>query len=166
MNGDGYNTDLIYIPKAKGDIKFKTTEDEDAFFKFMSQDKYLKKHKGEYAGANSVMAPWVHNFDLRFAQDFKVKAGNSTNTLQLTVDILNFGNLLNSEWGISKNMSSANGGAILKYEGKDASNVPTFSFVKIKDKDGKEIYPTQTFTTNYYYGETWKLQLGLRYIFN
>ena len=166
MNGDGYNTDLIYIPKAKGDIKFKTTEDEDAFFKFMSQDKYLKKHKGEYAGANSVMAPWVHNFDLRFAQDFKVKAGNSTNTLQFTVDVLNFGNLLNSKWGISKNMSSANGGAILKYEGKDASNVPTFSFVKIKDKDGNQIYPTQTFTTNYYYGETWKLQLGLRYIFN
>jgi hypothetical protein len=65
MNGDGYATDLIYIPKAKGDIVFASTADEDAFFKFMEQDKYLTAHKGQYAEGNSVVAPWVNRFDLR-----------------------------------------------------------------------------------------------------
>jgi len=162
MNGDGYATDLIYIPEAKGDIKFVSTADEDAFFKFMEQDKYLSSHKGEYAEAYAVRAPWVHQLDLRFVQDFKVKVGSTTNTLQVTLDFLNFGNLINSTWGVSKNMYDANNGQILKYEGKDDNNVPTFSMVKNDDGD----YLSQSFSTYYNYNQCWFLQLGLRYIFN
>ena len=51
-------------------------------------------------------------------------------------------------------------GSILKYEGKDASNVPSYSFVKVNGE-----YPVNTFDTNYYYGETWKLQVGVKYSF-
>ena len=166
MNGDGFSTDLIYIPAKKGDVKFISTSDEDAFFAFMAQDKYLSSHKGKYAGANGVRAPWVNNFDLRVAQDFKVRVGKTMNTLQFSFDVLNFGNLLNNEWGISKNMSSATYGQILKYESKDANNIPTYSVVKIKDPAGNSVYPTQSFTTNYSYSQTWSLQIGLKYIFN
>lgn len=166
MNGDGWGTDLIYIPEGKGDIRFKSPEDETAFFTFMDQDKYMQRNKGKYADANSVDAPWLHRFDVRVAQDFKVRVGESWNTLQVSLDILNFGNLLNNTWGVPKNMSSANNGAILRYEGRDANNVPTFSFPKIKNADGENVYPTESFATNYWYGNTWKMQLGLRYIFN
>lgn len=166
MNGDGWRTDLIYIPAAKGDIKFKTVEDETAFFAFMEQDKYLSANKGKYAEAYSARAPWVNNFDLRITQDFKVKAGKTTNTLQVSADVLNFGNLLNSEWGVPMNMSSANNGQILKYESKDVNNVPTFSMVKIKDAEGAMVYPTKSFTTTYNYNNLWSLQVGLKYIFN
>lgn len=166
MNGDGYKTDLIYIPAKKGDIKFVSAADEDAFFKFMEQDKYLSANKGNYAEAYSARAPWLHNFDLRVAQEFRVKAGNTMNTLQFSFDFLNFGNLLNSEWGISKNMDSANRGQILEYKGKDANNVPSFAFVKIKDSEGAMVYPTQTYSTYYSYNSTWQLQVGVKYIFN
>lgn len=162
MNGDGYATDLIYIPKEKGDIKFVSTEDEDAFFKFMEQDKYLSAHKGEYAEANSVVAPWVNRFDLRFVQDFSIKAGKSTNTLQFSLDFLNFGNLIKSTWGVSKNMYSSNYGQILKYAGKDAENVPTFSM----EKNAAKEYLSQTFSTYSNYNQCWFLQLGVRYLFN
>lgn len=161
MNGDGYASDLIYIPEAKGDIQFVSSADEDAFFTFMEQDKYLSSHKGEYAEANSVIAPWVNHFDLRIAREYYVKLRNTTNTLQFTFDFLNFGNLINSEWGVSKNMYSANNGQILKYEGKDA-DVPTFSMVK--DSDGN--YLSESFSTYYNYNQCWFLQLGFRYIFN
>ena len=120
MNGDGYATDLIYIPNARGDIKFVSAADEDAFFAFMEQDSYLKKHKGEYAEAYAARAPWVHTFDLRLAQNFSINAGETKHTLQLTLDFLNFGNLINSEWGVSKNMFNSNNGQILTYEGMDA----------------------------------------------
>jgi hypothetical protein len=162
MNGDGYATDLIYIPEQKGDIKFVSAEDEDAFFAFMEQDKYLSSHKGEYAEAYSVVAPWVNHFDLRVVQDFSIKAGKTTNTLQFSLDFLNFGNLINSEWGVSKNMYASNNGQILKYEGKDENKVPSFSMEK--DKDGN--YLTQTFSTYSNYNQCWFLQLGVRYIFN
>ena len=161
MNGDGYAADLIYIPNAKGDIKFVSTADEDAFFSFIEQDSYLKKHKGEYAEAYAARAPWVHSFDLRVAQDFSINAGETKHTLQFTLDFLNFGNLLNSEWGVSKNMFEANNGQILKYENKDASNVPSFSM--IKDSDGN--YLSKSYSTYYNYNQCWKLQIGVRYFF-
>lgn len=164
MNGDGWGADLIYIPEQKGEIEFVTSADEDAFFSFMDQDSYLKRNKGGYAGANSVMAPWLHRFDLRFAQDFKLRVGESTNTLQVSLDVLNIGNLLNSEWGVPKtNMSVSNNGAILNYEGNvPGTNTPTFSFAR----DNDDNFITETFTTDYWYGNTWRLQLGVRYIFN
>ncbi len=161
MNGDGVNNDLIYIPKGRGDISFVSQADEDAFFKFVEQDNYLKKHKGEYAEAYSARAPWVNRFDVRLVQDFAVKAGNSVNTLQFSIDIINAGNMINSNWGVNKNMADSNNGAILRYEGRDASNVPSFSMVKVKDA-----YPTSTYTYYNHISQVWRVQLGLRYIFN
>lgn len=166
MNADGYATDLIYIPAAPGDIKFTNATDETAFFAFMEQDKYLTKNKGKYAEAYSTNAPWTNNFDLRVTQDFKVKAGNTMNTLQLSLDFVNFGNLINSNWGVYKTMAAANNGQILRYEGKDANNVPSYSFVKIRNSEGNMVYPTETFSTLYNYNDTWSLQVGMKYIFN
>jgi hypothetical protein len=160
MNGDGYSTDLIYIPKERGDIKFISTADEDAFFNFMEQDKYLKNNKGKYAEANALRSPWVHNFDLRLAREYYINVGDTKNTLQFSLDFLNVGNLLNSEWGVSQRNAVSNNSRILKYEGKDANNVPSYSFVKVSGN-----YPTKTFDYNYYYGETWKLQVGVKYSF-
>lgn len=162
MNGDGVNNDLMYIPKTKDEIKFKSAEDADAFWNFVNQDPYLKKHKGQYAEAFANRAPWVHRFDFRWSRDFSVKIGKTRNTLQLSLDILNVGNLLNSKWGVSKNMSAANGGRILSYAGVDENNTPIFSMYK----DGDGNYPTESFTHNLNYSECWKLQIGLRYVFN
>ena len=161
MNGDGYATDLIYIPNEKGDIKFVSSTDEDAFFAFVDQDNYLSSHKGSYAEAYAARAPWVHNFDLRLLQDVSLKVAGKKHTLQFNFDFLNFGNLINNEWGVIKTMSSANNGQILKYEGKDAGNVPTFSMAK--DADGN--YLTQSYSTYFNYNQCWKLQLGLKYFF-
>lgn len=161
MNGDGYATDLIYIPEEKGEINFISSADEDAFFKFMEQDKYLTKNKGGYAEAYAARAPWVHRFDLRVAQDFTVNVGGTKNTLQVSLDILNFGNLVNSEWGVSKNMFAANDGQILNYEGYDDNKVPSFSMAT--DADGN--FLTETYSTYYNYNQTWSFQLGIRYIF-
>jgi hypothetical protein len=162
MNGDGINNDLIYIPNKKGEIKFVSPADEDAFFAFMEQDKYLKKHKGQYAEAYAARAPFVHKFDLRILPDFYIKAGKSTNTLQLSFDFLNVGNLINSKWGVNKSNSISNNGRILTYV-NDASNptVPTFSMAKVNGE-----YPTKTYDNYLNYSQCWSLQVGLRYIFN
>jgi outer membrane receptor protein involved in Fe transport len=158
MNGDGVTNDLIYIPKNREDIHFKTPEDADAFWSFLDQDKYLSKHKGEYAEAFGVRAPWVHRFDLKLAQNFSLKSGKTVHTLQVSLDILNVGNLLNNTWGVYKNMLPAKNGQILKYEGKDANNVPSYSFFSKEQIE-------ETFARYNNVDQTWKLQLGVRYIF-
>jgi outer membrane receptor protein involved in Fe transport len=161
MNGDGIANDLIYIPKEKGEVQFISAADEDAFFAFVEQDKYLSRNKGNYAEAYAARAPWTHRFDLRFAQDFSINIAGQRNTLQFNLDILNFGNLLNSEWGVSQNMFNANNGRILRYEGKDAANTPRYSMVK--NAEGQ--YLSNTYSTIYNFNQTWRLQLGVRYIF-
>ena len=159
MNGDGYGNDLIYIPSGRGDIQFVSTADEDAFFSFVEQDNYLSKHKGEYAEAYAARSPWVHNFDLRVEQNFSINAGSTKHTLQISLDIFNFGNMLNSEWGIGK--YDENDGRILTYEGVDGNNVPSFSMAT--DDDGN--YLTETYTTDYYYRNCWHILIGARYFF-
>jgi hypothetical protein len=160
MNGDGIATDLIYIPNNRGEINFVSAEDENAFFKFLDQDKYLSNHKGEYAEAYAARAPWVHRFDLRIAREYYFKVAGKTNTLQFSLDCLNFGNILNSEWGVYQTNYGSNNGQILKYEGKDENNTPSFSMVKV---DGE--YPTETYSPYHNYSQVWQLQIGVRYIF-
>ncbi|MDR0973544.1 MAG: TonB-dependent receptor, partial [Prevotellaceae bacterium] len=120
MNGDEVIYDLMYIPASKNDISFvditntggevllTAAEQADAFWNFVEQDSYLSKHKGEYAEAFSAVYPWVNRFDVKLTKDFYVNVGKTKNTLQLTFDILNIGNLLNSSWGVTKNSVISN----------------------------------------------------------
>lgn len=160
MNNDGIFTDLIYIPSGRGDINFISQADEDAFFNFMEQDSYLKANKGSYAGANAAAAPWVHNFDLRILREYYIKAGETNNTLQFSFDIMNVGNLLNSTWGVTQSNAVSNRGQILRFEGTDTNNEPTFSFNKVGGD-----YITDTFDYNFNFNQTWRLQVGVKYSF-
>ncbi len=165
INGDGYNYDSIYIPTdeqvANNEFRFVSDDDRDRFLSYVHNDSYLSKHQGQYAEAYSVYSPWAHTFDLSYKHDFKVKTGNSTNTLQLSFDIKNLLNLFNSSWGVSKYMNSDLGsGRILKYEGVDAEGYATFSTVKAYGAD------TQTWVPTHSVGQCWYASVGLKYMFN
>ncbi len=160
VNGDGIQSDLMYIPKDDSEINFASDEDRKAFWAFVEQDKYLKNHKGEYAEAYGARAPFVHRFDFRWAHDFDLKIGSTKNKLQLSLDIMNVGNLFNSKWGVMKNMSACNSGQILSVKSiKD--NTPVFTFNKVSGE-----YPTKTWDFNYNYAQCWKMQIGVKYFFN
>ncbi len=162
MNGDGLSCDLMYIPANDNEIQFKTEADRAAFWRFVEQDDYLRTHKGEYAEPYCGRGPWLHRFDLRIAEDFAVRVGKTTQKFQASLDIINFGNLLNSHWGVPENSSVSNNGRILKYEGMDGQKRPIFSMWK--DSNGK--YPTRTYDTYMSYTNCWSLQVGLKYFFN
>lgn len=162
MNGDGISNDLMYIPKDDSEIKFKDENDRAAFWAYVEQDDYLKNHKGEYAEAYSARAPWVNQFDFRIAQDFGVKVGKQMHKLEVSLDFMNVGNLLNSKWGVAKNLADSNNGRILKYEGKDENNTPIFSLYRNSAGEA----PTESWSYIKNYSQCWKLQLGIRYTFN
>jgi hypothetical protein len=174
MNNDGYSSDLMYIPRDASDIVFKdlnsatvtgmsAQEQSDAFFKFLEQDKYLKNHKGEYAERFGGLLPWRHQFDFKFVQDFYYDK-NSGRKIQFTFDILNLGNLLNSDWGVSKQQitGSYQNIPLLKYEGVEAaSGKPMFS---VPTKTAADYY-TSSYKTYLGYGSTWSMMAGIRVTF-
>ena len=112
------------------------------------------------------MPQLVHRVDLRIAEDFAFKIGNTTHSFQLSASIDNVGNMINSSWGIQKlscYQSSLTGTiAPLKYEGINDAGRPYFSMVKVDDA-----YPSQNYSKFFSdYGQCWKILFGIKYFFN
>lgn len=175
MNNDGINYDLIYIPRTReelnfadkkvGDRIFTVEEQRNAFWQFVNQDKYLRKHKGEYAQAYGAYLPWTHRFNFRLAQDFKLKTGKQINILRLSVDIMNLGNLLNNSWGLIQGTTPANSAALLRCTDVNESGQPIYTMSTVKEND-QDILPYRTFMENRSSDNCWQLQIGIHYIFN
>ena len=171
MNGDGITNDLIWIPANKEDIQFvdngtiTAAAQQQAFWDFVNQDKYLSSHKGEYADANAARMPWLNRFDLHLAQNFNVGAlrgsKRSNETLQVSLDIMNVGNLLNSSWGVMRTPSACNNGKLLDYKGTDTEGRPQFTMVK-----NSEGLVSKTFDMDKSNSNCWYLQLGVKLIFD
>lgn len=163
INGDGNAYDLMYIPKDASEIRFIDSDNAARFWEFVDQDKYLSSHKGQYAEAYAVTQPMRHVFDFRYAHDFVIKVGGVRNTLRVSADIQNVGNLFNSRWGVSKGFNTdvpnANGNAkILKYERTDADGVPVFSTT---------VDPgVSTWDYTHTLSNCWYMQIGIKYMFN
>lgn len=109
VNGDGASgNDLAYIPRDANDIILmsgsgsadtvlpKSHPDYARLMAFIDGDDYLKENKGKISERNGPREPWSHQIDLRISQEIPTLAGQR---LELTLDILNVLNLLNSEWG-------------------------------------------------------------------
>ena len=158
-NGDSNITDLIYVPKTKDEILFVSDQDRDNFWAFVEQDAYLSSRKGKYAMAYGAHRPMVHYFDLKLAQDFKIRLGSTTNTIQLSADIMNVGNLINDSWGVIKTWDdSAKNGQILTFDHLNENGQPVFSTPL---KEGAKTWKPSTGI-----GQAWYIQLGLKYMFN
>lgn len=159
INNDGSSTnDLIYIPTTAeiANMNFSGGADQGvAFDKFIDQDKYLSGRRGQYAERYGAVAPWRGKWDMKFMQDYSFKPSSSsekTNTIQFSIDVLNIGNLLNSDWGLVQVETSRQPIGV----SVNGANEPTYTF------DG-----TQTKTFNYEAGllSRWQAQFGIRYIF-
>jgi hypothetical protein len=162
INGDGLAYDLMYIPRDDSEIKFASEDDRVAFWDFVEQDDYLKNHKGEYADVYGARAPWVHTVDFKWAHDFDLKIGNTKHKLQLIANIENIGNLLNSKWGVAKQIPGMS-----NYQFKMLS-VANAADVK---KGAQPIFRMNTdlktaWDYNHSYGQCWRLQIGVKYYFN
>jgi hypothetical protein len=156
INGDGSGlNDLIYIPTSSeiGQMQFANTGDGAALDAYINQDDYLKGRRGQYAERYGALAPWRSRWDVKVLQDFRLKVSeNKTNTIQFSLDILNFGNLLNSNWGVIQQPNNVQPIGVTV----DGAGVPTYSFNQNQ---------TTTFGFDSSLASRWQAQVGLRYIF-
>jgi hypothetical protein len=116
-NGDTVSgNDLIYIPRDKSEMNFRpvtvaghtyTPDDQAAAFdQLIQSDHYLSSHRGEYAQRNAVFLPVVNRLDLSITQDVFHSIGGKRHSGQIRLDITNFGNLLNHDWGVGTRVTN------------------------------------------------------------
>jgi hypothetical protein len=155
INGDGQSgNDLIYVPTSAeiNQMNFATSQGAAAYDAFISQDDYLSGRRGQYAERYGALAPWRGRWDVKFLQDYRIKVSeDKTNTIQFSVDILNFNNLINSDWGLIQQPNS------IQPVGVSVDNgTPTYTF----NPDLQE-----SFGYDASLASRWQMQVGLRYIF-
>jgi len=105
VNGDGLIGDQAYIPLVNDpNVTYKagTTQAQiDAFNAYIDSNSYLSGHRGKVAGRNASQSPWVNDLDLGLQQEFPGFMKGHKSIVRL--DIYNFLNLLNKNWGETEN---------------------------------------------------------------
>lgn len=159
INGDYSNNDLIFIPTDEqiDQMPFKATSEYPADLQrqnlkaWLAKTPYLKDHRGEYYKRNADNFPFENHFDFHAAEKMSVKVGKYVHSLELSLDIINVGNLLNKDWGRTFGTSYSNELiSPITYDGGQ------YQFLS----DGNYVmkYP-QT------YYSRWRGQIGLKYTF-
>jgi hypothetical protein len=169
-NGDGANGDLIYIPRNTSEMNFTdipatasaplftAAQQATAFEAYIQQDKYLSAHRGEYAQRGAVFLPLVHRMDLSLSQDVFKDIKGHRNAGQFRIDIQNFGNMLNSNWGVSQRLSRNN---LLASPNVDANGALTYRLQVVNNQ-----LISKSFETNSGLSDVYQFMLSFRYSFN
>lgn len=156
-NGDRRSgVDPFYVPAGPGDVLFTGgAEMEAAFFDYVDRTGGLRRQQGQIAGINKQRSSFVHQVDVRLSQEIP---GPFDGKGEIWLDILNFGNLLNSSWGRIEQVGFPYGLGIARFEGIDPDSgryVYNFNEGQIRDKVIQDNR-----------GESrWAMQLGVRYKF-
>ena len=125
VNGDGSNgNDLFFIPTDEqiDQMKFEeksyvsnaytnavfgdnhgkvlTQDMQRQLMKYwIASDSYLSKHRNQYYKRFADNLAFEQHFDFHLAQKYSFKVCGQTNSIELSLDIINLGNLLNKDWG-------------------------------------------------------------------
>jgi hypothetical protein len=187
LNGDGQINDLLYIPSNASELTFvanganSPAAQAAAFDAYVDGDEYLSSRRGNYTERNAGELPWLTRFDLTIAQDFFIRVGSKgkKNAIQVRLDIMNFGNMLNNKWGVAYSVVTANplsvatGNGVpgsVNNSGINAAGVPLYRLATqtFPQADGTTVSALiqDRFTRSINLNNAWQAQLGLRYTFN
>lgn len=99
-NGDGFTgNDLLYVPSGPNDprVRWASAAERDAFFAFVDSST-LSAYRGAIVPRNSERSPWNQTVDVTLRQ--AVPLGWRKARAEVYLQLINFANLLNDEWGL------------------------------------------------------------------
>lgn len=167
LNDDSRDNALMYVPATAGEIVLQDrsgsaagTADEWAILdNYISNDKHLSSRRGQYAERNGSRGPWSHILDFKLLQDISFPAMKKKNTLQLSIDIFNFTNLINKDWG--RQAFAFSNTSILETTSASVGNTPEFRLIENVLEEGPTVFDDRGIQSS-----RWQAQVGLRYTFN
>ena len=166
-NADGVNsTDLIYVPTEAevtplrfqegarlGGTVYTALEQSQAFEKFVDESECLSRQRGKILERNSCRTPWQNLVNVSVRQRLPALAGNE---LAVQLDVFNFGNLLNKNWGQQEFASAFSNVGLLGVGGVSSNDLatqePTLTF-----NPKTEQFNSRNSSSNY------QIQLAARY---
>ncbi|MDR2212102.1 MAG: carboxypeptidase regulatory-like domain-containing protein [Pseudomonadales bacterium] len=171
-NGDGIFQDPAYIPLREdakvsyvigtgNDAPVASAEQIAAFHAFIDDNGYLSSHRGQIAGRNADGLPWVNQLDLGIQQEIPGFMEDHKGILRL--DIYNFLNLLNDDWGLTQSV----GGFDTRYmaglnrvnaDGTYVYNIAPSTMQRLSVYDFKSGYPSRPVSR-------WSMLVTLKYQF-
>ena len=164
------NRSLAYIPESQSDINLisymvdgeEVTPQEqwENLNALIEDDPYLSSRRGSYAEKNGAWAPFAGIFDLAVRQDFGLQLGGQLHRFQVSLDISNVANLINSEWGVVYNVpGDFNNYYLYQFEGYAADGT-TPQFTYRGSETGRDRFDINGFNSR------WRMRMGIRYLFN
>jgi hypothetical protein len=175
INGDGGTNDLLYVPRDASEMNFvqftaggrtfTVAEQQAAFEAYIAQDDYLSTRRGQYAERGGLRMPISSKLDLSIVQQVFRSIAGRRNAGEIRLDITNFGNMLNSDWGV---------GDRTVVTGGTANSIPLLTNATI-DAQGRAAYRmaiannelvTKTFQKTAFLSDTYSMMLSFRYTFN
>jgi hypothetical protein len=175
VNGDGgTSNDLIYIHQNASEMNFQAftaggrtfsaADQAAAWDAYIAQDPYLSRNRGGYAERNAVFTPMVFRADLSITQELFANVAGRRNALQIRADVLNFGNLLNSSWGVGKRPVNAQPLIVPTAAQGGPADAQGRMQYRMRVVDGELMKTTFEPTSTIF--DVYRIQLGLRYLFN
>jgi hypothetical protein len=175
LNGDGGTAnDLIYIHRDLSEMNFQTftqggrtftaAEQAAAWNTYIEQDSYLREHRGEYAQRGAKFLPMVKRLDFSVAQDLFTALKGRRHEFQFRVDMLNFGNLLNSNWGVSQRL--INNAPLIVPAANQGGAVDAQGRAQYRLRVVNNQLMTQSYEQTADLNDVWRIQFSLRYTFN
>jgi hypothetical protein len=174
------STDLIYVPKDLADwsrfaesyssagITYSVSQQWEAFDKYISNDKYLRKKRGQFVDRNAAVLPWNHLLDLQFKQDISLGKGANQHRFSVIFDMFNFTNFLNRNWGRVNATAGVDAYSLVSMEGYRINTTtgntltPRFTYRNMTNKTAADILDIRG---SNYLSTRWRGQLTVRYNF-
>jgi hypothetical protein len=178
LNGDGGTAnDLIYVPKDLTEMNFQeytitvngaprtftAAQQAEAWNAYINQDPYLKNRRGKYAERNGVLLPFVHRIDFSLSQDIAPVIKGRKHAFQLRWDILNFGNLLNKNWGVGQTLISNTPLIVPTNAQGGPADAQGRARYRMRAINGELMTKSYQYTANI--DDVWRMQVSLRYTF-
>ena len=152
-NRDGASgNDLLYVPANYNDVVWRGTgaPTEATWNTFLSTTG-LDKYRGQVSARNGLDAPWLRSLDFHY--DFEIPV--SAIRAQVTFDVLNLINLIDSDHGLTRYVSNQTYNA-LSYSGIDSATGKPIYTVNSGALDVNRQYSTNDLRSR------WQLRIGAR----
>lgn len=170
MGSTGRNRSLAFIPAdasqinlvdyTVGETTVTAAEQWQNLNALIEDDPYLRNNRGKYAEKNGAWSPFAAIFDVAIRHDFGITVGGQRHRFQVSLDIANFGNMLNNEWGTQYTVpGDFNNYFLYQFEGyEDDGTTPKFTFRQ--DEVGLDRFNIAGLSSR------WSMLFGVRYMFN
>ncbi len=153
-NGDGISSnDIVYVPRDQNDISLQNPAAWDTLNAYINSERCLRDAKGHVLPRNTCRNSWASFVSARLTKYFTTFNGQS---IEITADMFNVLNFLDSNWGVPRQTSAFEGQTLLRMTGYDLANDrPIYTLaLPIRDK----IVTAGN-------ANRWRLQLGAKYRF-